>query len=49
MIGDNYDAGILGANNAGWHTIFFNRKNVVLETNVADLTVTRLTDIIAWL
>ena len=49
MIGDNYDADILGANNAGWHTIFFNRKNVVLETNVADLTVTRLTDIIAWL
>ena len=49
MIGDNYDADIFGANNAGWHTIFFNRKNVVLETNVADLTVTRLTDIIAWL
>ena len=49
MIGDNYDADILGANNAGWHTIFFNRKNVVLEPNVADLTVTRLTDIIAWL
>ena len=49
MFGGSDGAGILGANNAGWHTIFFNRKNVVLETNVADLTVTRLTDIIAWL
>ena len=49
MIGDNYDADILGAHNAGWHTVFFNRKNYNPSPNVADLTVTRLADIIQWL
>lgn len=49
MIGDNYDADILGACNAGWHTIFFDRKGLNPEPNVADLTVTKLIDVIPWL
>ena len=49
MIGDNYDADILGAHDAGWRTVFLDRKNLNPEPNVADLTVSRLTDIIPWL
>lgn len=46
MIGDNYDADICGANNAGWKTIYFNPKNTTIENNVATITVTALEDII---
>lgn len=49
MIGDNYDADILGAINAGWHTVFFNRKGIVPEPDRADLTVGKLTEIIPYL
>lgn len=45
MIGDNYDADINGAHNAGWMTIHFNVKNDAPENSVADATVKRLTDI----
>ena len=45
MIGDNYDADISGAHNAGWKTIFFNRKGAVVENFVADATVDELEEI----
>lgn len=45
MIGDDYDADICGAHNAGWKTIFFNRKGFKPESTVADLTVEKLLDI----
>lgn len=46
MIGDNYEADILGANMLGWKTIFFNRKNVVIPENIADYTITSLLELI---
>lgn len=49
MIGDNYDADILGAANAGWKTVFFNRTGLQPEPNVADLTVTSLLEIPKYL
>lgn len=49
MIGDNYDADILGANNAGWHTIYFDRNGLDPQPNVADLTVSNLRDILKYL
>ena len=49
MIGDNYDADILGAYNAGWKTIFFNRRGESIENNVADLVVQSLEEIIPYL
>lgn len=48
MIGDNYDADILGAINAGWRTIYFNRKGINPGPNLADLTVVNLEDIIPF-
>ncbi len=45
MIGDNYDADICGARNAGWRTIHFNRTGKEIENSVADLTVTTLAEI----
>lgn len=45
MIGDNYDADVCGAHNAGWKTIFFNRKGTEMENNVADYTVKTLKEI----
>ena len=38
MIGDNYDADVQGAKNAGWHTILFNLKNFD-SNNVPDADV----------
>ena len=38
MIGDNYDADVQGAKNAGWHTILFNIKNFD-RNNVPDADV----------
>lgn len=50
MIGDNYDADILGASQAGWRTIYFNRTGLDAPVgNVADLTVTALCEIKDWL
>lgn len=49
MIGDNYDADILGAHNAGWHTAYFNRKGFLPADNVADVTVGKLSELIQWL
>lgn len=45
MIGDNYDADILGAHYAGWRTIHFNRSGVAIPNSVADLTVNQLSEI----
>lgn len=49
MIGDNYDADIVGAYNAGWKTIFFNRRGESIGNNVADLVVQSLEEIIPYL
>ena len=38
MIGDNNDADVQGAKNAGWHTILFNIKNFD-RNNVPDAEV----------
>lgn len=47
MIGDNYDADICGANNAGWRTIFFNKDNTPAENcPKADIIVSSLTEIL---
>ena len=48
MIGDNYAADILGARNAGWKTIFFDRRNTQLEEDLSDLRVDSLKDIIPY-
>ena len=48
MIGDNYEADILGARNAGWKTIFFDRRNTQLEEDLSDLRVNFLKDIIPY-
>ncbi|MGN0213738.1 MAG: YjjG family noncanonical pyrimidine nucleotidase [Muribaculaceae bacterium] len=45
MIGDNADADILGALNAGWHAIYFNIKGTEPCAD-ADATVNNLCDII---
>lgn len=45
MIGDNYDADICGAKNAGWQTVFFNRKGVEVDGEAADATVNKLIEI----
>ena len=51
MIGDNYDADILGAKNAGWRTIFFDRTggSISNTTNAADVTVTSLFEVDKYL
>lgn len=49
MIGDNYDADIMGAHNAGWKTIFFDRTNCETPGNVFDLRVTELKEIIKFI
>ena len=45
MIGDNYDVDILGAKNAGWSTIFFNKRNKEIDDNISNFTVEKLIDI----
>lgn len=46
MIGDNFDADIRGAHNAGWRTIFFNKNGEpIQESSVADFSVDKLLDI----
>ena len=45
MIGDNYDADVIGAKNAGWKAVYFNRTGITPDNSVADLTVTELSDI----
>ena len=44
MIGDNADADILGARNAGWHTIYFNIKGTA-PCHEADANVNSLLDV----
>lgn len=46
MIGDNYDADICGAHNAGWRTIFFNKCGTSTEElGLADYIVDGLPEI----
>lgn len=46
IIGDNPSTDIRGGALAGWQTIYFNRDGRGPESTDADLTVTRLTDLI---
>ena len=40
MLGDTYEADVVGANTAGWHTIWFNHRNRECpEKNRADITI----------
>ena len=40
VVGDTYEADVVGANTAGWHTIWFNHRNRECpEKNRADITV----------
>ncbi|MGM9803962.1 MAG: YjjG family noncanonical pyrimidine nucleotidase [Muribaculaceae bacterium] len=48
MIGDNVDADVIGAKNAGWHAIYFNIKGTEPCTE-ADATVNNLCDIVGIL
>ena len=45
MIGDDPDADIVGAHNAGWRTIYFNWKQQPVAPGAADATVTRLLEV----
>lgn len=45
MIGDNYDADICGAHNAGWRTVYFNWRNNAIENSVADVEISHLSEI----
>lgn len=45
MIGDNYDADILGARKAGWRTIFFDRNGLNPQPCEADARVCSLLEI----
>jgi YjjG family noncanonical pyrimidine nucleotidase len=45
MIGDNADADIRGAHEAGWKTIYFNINNVDIDDALADVTVNSLLEI----
>lgn len=49
MIGDNYDADILGAKNAGWHTVYFDRSGSAGNPEAADLAVASLSEIEKYL
>ena len=48
MIGDNADADILGARNAGWHTIYFNIKGTA-PCSEADANVDSLLEVMSIL
>ena len=45
MIGDDPDADIAGAHNAGWRTIYFNWKQQPVAPGAADATVTHLLEV----
>lgn len=45
MIGDNPDADIKGAHDAGWRTIYFNIRGIAPIAGTADAVVTRLDEI----
>lgn len=46
MIGDNYDADILGARNAGWRTAFFDRRGLCPQPDLSDVRITDLRQLI---
>lgn len=46
MIGDNPEADIAGAHEAGWHTIYFNLKSIPAIPGTADLEVASLDEIL---
>jgi len=49
MIGDHYDADIVGALNAGWKAIFFEPKEVAFENAKNLIRVRKLSEIKEWI
>lgn len=49
MIGDNYDADIMGARNSGWGQIYYNPENVPVTGVIPDYMVGDLRDIMTIL
>lgn len=49
ILGDNYDADILGAMNAGWKAIYFNRDNAPIPGPTPHFTITSLSQATAIL
>lgn len=45
MIGDNVDADVAGAKNAGWHAIYFNMQGKAAPCALADATIFSLEDV----
>ncbi|MDE6716095.1 MAG: YjjG family noncanonical pyrimidine nucleotidase [Muribaculaceae bacterium] len=46
MIGDNYEADIVGAHTQGWKTVYFDRKAAAPNPTVADYTIRNLSELI---
>ncbi len=46
IVGDNYDADILGAMNAGWTALYFNRDNLAIPGEQPHYMVTSLSEIV---
>ena len=44
-IGDTYEADVVGADGAGWHTVWFNHRNRERLENCADVTVTSIEEL----
>jgi len=44
-IGDTYEADVVGADGAGWHTVWFNHRNREHLENCADVTVTSIEEL----
>ncbi len=49
IVGDNYDADIMGAKNAGWATVYFNRDNLAIPGEQPDYMVTSLSQVMSIL
>ncbi len=45
IVGDNYDADILGAMNAGWTALYFNRDNLAISATQPHYMVSSLSEI----
>ena len=45
-VGDTYESDILGAHNAGWHTIYINHRLRDHDNNVADITLTKRSELL---
>lgn len=49
-VGDTYEADVIGSNQAGWHTVWFNHRNKQCpEKNRADVTVKSIEELKAFI